>query len=63
MSRTDVTKHLIEYISKYNLYDPNKKSRVIPNEKLLTLLGNDVDTENLTRFTIQKYMNKHYKYN
>jgi chromatin remodeling complex protein RSC6 len=60
MSRTKVTKRLIEYIAVNHLYDENRKSRVIPDEKLLRLLGENVDMENLTRFTIQKYMNTHY---
>ena len=60
MSRTKVTKRLIDYIAVNHLYDENRKSCVIPDEKLLRLLGENVDMENLTRFTIQKYMNIHY---
>jgi chromatin remodeling complex protein RSC6 len=58
--RTEVTKFLIDYISDHNLTNPEKKTLVIPDDKLSRLLGPDVDLETLTRFTIQKYMNRHY---
>lgn len=58
--RTEVTKHLIKYINEHNLTNPEKKTQIIPDEKMLKLLGNNVDLDNLTRFTIQKYMNCHY---
>ena len=60
MPRTEVTKHIITYISEHQLINPEKKTQIIPNEKLKKLLGNDVDLSSLTRFTIQKYMNCHY---
>jgi len=58
--RTEVTRFLIQYISKNELMNPNKKTQVVPNERLMKLLGNEVDLENLTRFNIQKYMNRHF---
>jgi chromatin remodeling complex protein RSC6 len=61
LPRTEVTKYLIRYISDNNLVNPEKKTQIIPDEKLLQLLGNDVDLSNLTRFTIQKYMNCHFQ--
>jgi len=60
VSRTEVTKYLIVYINENNLVNPEKKTLIVPNEKLLQLLGPDVDMKTLTRFTIQKYMNRHY---
>lgn len=60
MPRTEVTKILINYISENQLIHPDKKTQIIPDEKLLSLIGNNVDLPNLTRFTIQKYMNCHY---
>lgn len=60
VSRTEVTKFLIQYISDHNLVNPEKKTIVVPDVKLAKLLGDDVDLDTLTRFTIQKYMNKHY---
>jgi chromatin remodeling complex protein RSC6 len=60
VSRTEVTRFLIQYIQENNLVDPEKKTIIIPNETLKNLLGPDVDLHTLTRFTIQKYMNQHY---
>jgi chromatin remodeling complex protein RSC6 len=60
LPRTEVTKILIKYISDKQLINPEKKTQIIPDEKLMTLLGNTVDLSNLTRFTIQKYMNCHF---
>ena len=61
LPRTEVTKYLIKYISENNLINPEKKTHIIPDEKLLHVLGNDVDLPNLTRFTMQKYMNCHFQ--
>ena len=60
VSRTEVTQFLNQYIQENNLIDPEKKSLIIPNEKLKQLLGPDVDLPSLTRFTMQRYMNPHY---
>jgi chromatin remodeling complex protein RSC6 len=60
VSRTEVTKYLIQYIQEKGLSNPEKKTLIIPDEALGKLIGPDVDLETLTRFTIQKYMNKHY---
>jgi chromatin remodeling complex protein RSC6 len=63
LPRTEVTKLLIKYISDNQLINPIKKVQIIPDEKLLNLLGNDIDFTTLTRFTIQKYMNRHFLQN
>jgi chromatin remodeling complex protein RSC6 len=60
VSRTYVTQYLIKYIRDNNLVNPNNKTQILPDEKLMLILGNDVDFNNLTRFSIQKYMNMHY---
>jgi chromatin remodeling complex protein RSC6 len=60
VSRTEVTKYLINYIDEHDLIDPERKTIVVPNDALSALLGPEVDAETLTRFTIQKYMNKHF---
>jgi chromatin remodeling complex protein RSC6 len=59
-ARTEVTRFLIQYIEERHLTHPEKKTLVIPDEELALLLGPDVDLDTLTRFTIQKYMNRHY---
>ena len=63
IARTEVTKSLSHYIKANNLQEKgeNSKNRINPDAKLKNLLGlsND-ETENLTYFTIQKHMNKHF---
>jgi len=61
IARTEVTKTLINYIKKNNLQNEGKISNIIPDTKLQKLLGipNDKIHE-LTFFTMQKYMNKHF---
>ena len=59
IARTEVTRALVAYI-KENKLDNNVNGQIIhPDNKLKTLLGLD-DNQNLTYFTIQKYMNKHF---
>jgi len=60
VARTEVTKHIIQYITEHKLSHPDKKTIIIPDEKLGKLLGDNVDLETLTRFTLQRYMNRHY---
>ena len=60
VARTEVTKYLIHYIDEHGLIDPERKTRVVLDEALSELLGPDVDEDTLTRFTLQKYMNRHF---
>ena len=63
IARTEVTKTLSQYIQANNLQEKgeNSKNRINPDAKLKNLLGlSDDETENLTYFTIQKHMNKHF---
>ena len=59
IARTDVTKALIEYIEKNKLQFSENKQIIIPDEKLKILLG-IVDGQQLTYFTLQKFMNQHF---
>lgn len=63
IARTEVTKFLVQYIKENNLQEQNgeTKNKIIPDEKLQSLLCLNTDEANdLTFFTIQKYMNKHF---
>lgn len=63
IARTEVTKFLVQYIKLNNLQEQNgeTKNKIIPDEKLQNLLCLNTDEANdLTFFTIQKYMNKHF---
>ena len=59
LARTECTKALIDYISKNNLQYNENKQVIKPDDKLKTLLGL-TDEDELTYFTLQKYMNKHF---
>ena len=63
IARTEVTKSLSQYIKTNNLQEKGEKSKNIinPDTKLKNLLGlSSEETDNLTFFNIQKYMNKHF---
>jgi len=61
--RTQVTKILMNYIEQHKLVNPSNKKQVVPDEALWRILGDEArqsPPENLTHFTLQKYMNKHF---
>jgi len=59
IARTEVTKSLIQYVKDNNLVNTSNKKIIFPDNKLKTLLGIE-DGQELTYFSIQKYMNKHF---
>jgi len=59
IARTEVTRALVAYIKENKLDNSDNGQIIHPDNKLKTLLGLD-DNQNLTYFTIQKYMNKHF---
>jgi chromatin remodeling complex protein RSC6 len=60
VSRTDVTKALIKYIKEHQLQDPINKRRINPDSVLTKLLGDESKDQEITYFTMQKYINKHF---
>lgn len=63
IARTEVTKVLVNYIKSNKLQEQtvDSKNKIIPDDKLRSLLGLNVEeTNELTFFNIQKYMNKHF---
>jgi chromatin remodeling complex protein RSC6 len=48
------------YIDENNLKNPENKRIILPDAKLRKLLGDEIEGVELTYFTIQKYMNKHF---
>ena len=63
IARTEVTKALVSYIKDNNLIElgEDTKNKIVPDEKLKSLLGiHGKELTDLTYFTIQKYMNKHF---
>ena len=61
VSRTTVTRALIQYIKEKNLQNPLNKKQIIPDETLYLLFGEDARKQTLTYFTMQKYVNHHFK--
>jgi chromatin remodeling complex protein RSC6 len=63
IARTEVTKVLVNYIKSNNLQEQtvDSKNKIVPDDKLKNLLGLNLhETNDLTFFNIQKYMNKHF---
>jgi chromatin remodeling complex protein RSC6 len=60
IARTEVTKYLNIYIREKNLKDLEKKSIIVPDETLWKILGEEARDKEITHFTIQKYINKHF---
>jgi chromatin remodeling complex protein RSC6 len=59
IARTEVTRALVSYIKENKLENTTNSKIISPDDKLKILLGLD-DTQELTYFNIQKYMNKHF---
>ena len=59
IARTEVTKALCSYIKDNKLENKENSKIIYPDNKLKTLLGIEEGQE-LTYFTIQKFMNKHF---
>ena len=59
IARTEVTRALVAYIKENKLENTSNSKIISPDDKLKFLLGLD-DSQELTYFNIQKYMNKHF---
>jgi chromatin remodeling complex protein RSC6 len=59
IARTEVTRALCSYIKENKLENKDNSKIIAPDDKLKTLLGIEEGQE-LTYFTIQKFMNKHF---
>ena len=59
MARTEVTKHLTQYIKQHSLQDQENKRRILVDNKLGKLLGVS-STDEVTYFNLQKYMKIHF---
>jgi chromatin remodeling complex protein RSC6 len=59
MARTEVTKYIIGYIKEKGLQQETNKKFIKPDTALCELLGVG-ETDEVTYFNIQKYMNKHF---
>ena len=59
MARTEVTKHVTNYIRENDLQNPENKRHILPDKKLAGLLSSTNEDE-VTYFNLQKYMKHHY---
>ena len=59
VARTEVTQFITKYIKDNNLQKISDKRYIIPNEALHKL-WNTKDDDEVTFFTIQSHMNRHY---
>ena len=59
IARTEVTRALVSYIKENKLENTSNSKIISPDDKLKLLLGLD-DSQELTYFNIQKYMNRHF---
>jgi len=59
MSRTEVTRHINEYVKKNNLFNTENKRVILPNAALKKLLGCK-DSDEVTYFNLQKWMKGHF---
>ncbi len=57
IARTEVTKFINKYIKEHKLQDSTNRQRIILDENLKKLLK----TNEVTYFTLQRYMNRHYE--
>lgn len=61
VSRTTVTRALIQYIKDKNLQNPANKKQILPDDTLYSLFGEEARNQVLTYFTMQKFVNHHFK--
>ena len=59
MARTDVTKEVNKYIKEHNLQNPANKKEIKPDPILCKLLNIKKD-DNLTYFSLQKFLKDHF---
>jgi hypothetical protein len=60
-SRVDVNRFINDYIKKNGLIDKENAQRILPDEKLWSILSENAKGNTITYFSIQKYIKHHYK--
>jgi chromatin remodeling complex protein RSC6 len=59
MSRTDVTRHINQYVKTHKLFKQDNKRVILPNAALKKLLGCK-DTDTVTYFNLQRWLKGHF---
>ena len=60
MARTAVTQEVNKYIKAHNLQNPENKKKIKPDKTLCGLLNIQADSDDLTYFSMQKYLKDHF---
>jgi chromatin remodeling complex protein RSC6 len=60
MPRTDITKFISNYIRDKQLQNPEKKKLIVPDTKLAALLGPEAVGQEITHFTIHRFLKRHF---
>jgi upstream activation factor subunit UAF30 len=60
VSRTEVTKFLIQYIADNNLQNPENRRNILVDAKLKSLFGPESENEKIDYFNMQKFVNRHF---
>ena len=60
VSRTEVTKFLIQYIAENNLQNPENRRHILIDDKLKKLFGPESEKEKVDYFNMQRFVNKHF---
>jgi chromatin remodeling complex protein RSC6 len=60
MPRTDITKFISKYITDNHLQNPEKKKLIVPDAKLAALLGPEAVGQEITHFTIHRFLKRHF---
>ena len=58
--RTDITKFITKYITENHLQNPESKKFILPDAKLAALLGPEAVGQEITHFTIHRYLKRHF---
>lgn len=58
--RTEVSKQIAKYITDNHLKHPDKKRIIVPDAKLSALLGPDAKDQELTHFSMNKFLKHHF---
>jgi chromatin remodeling complex protein RSC6 len=59
VARTEVTKYIINYIREHALQNVENRKIILPDDSLKKLLDSQ-ESDNITYFNLQQYMNKHF---
>lgn len=60
VSRTEVTKEIVQYIKMKNLQNPSNRRQILLDDTLKSLFGPETEGKTVDYFSMQRYVNKHF---